>query len=306
MGPTRMSVPQSDHRRGLAYGLAAYGLWGLIPIYFKAAATPPLELLAHRVVWALGMLLVVCLRQLRFGEVRDALRSKRTLALLAGTTVLIAINWLVYIWAVVNGRIVEGSLGYFMTPLVNVLLGVVVLKERLERPVVGALLVAASGVLWLSFLYGRPPWISLSLAMSFGLYGLLRKLVRVGAVAGLTVETAFLFPLALGYLVLAGRRGALVFLSGSPGHDLFLVAAGPITAIPLLLFAGAARRLPLTSLGFLQYLSPTLQFFLATLLYREPFSLKQGIGFGLIWAALVIFAIHTLRRGTEEPVMEPE
>ena len=181
-----------------------------------------------------------------------------------------------------------------------------VLKERLERPVVGALLVAAAGVLWLTFESGRPPWISLSLAVTFGLYGLLRKLVRVGAVAGLTVETAFLFPLALAYLVGAEARGALVFLSGSSGHDLFLVLAGPITAIPLLLFAGAARRLPLSSLGFLQYLSPTLQFLLATLLYGERFTAAQAIGFGLIWTALVVFAAHTLRRGASEPVMEPE
>jgi chloramphenicol-sensitive protein RarD len=303
---SRSQRSASPDRRGLVYGLGAYGLWGLIPIYFKAVATPPVELLSHRVVWALAMLLLVCLRQSLFGEVRAAFRSRRSLALLCGSTLLIAANWLVYIWAVVNGRIVEGSLGYFMTPLVNVLLGVVILKERLDRPVIAALLVAACGVLWLSFQAGRPPWISLSLAATFGLYGLLRKLVRVGAVAGLTVETALLFPLALAYLVSAERRGALVFLSGSLGHDLALVLAGPITAIPLLLFAGAARRLPLTSLGFLQYLAPTLQFLVATILYREPFTQAQATGFGLVWAAILIFAFHTLRRGAEEPVMEPE
>lgn len=293
-------------RQGLAFGLGAYGLWGLIPIYFKTVATPPVELLSHRVVWALAMLLLVCLRQSLFVEVKDAFRSRRNLALLCGSTLLIAANWLVYIWAVVNGRVVEGSLGYFMTPLVNVLLGVVILKERLDRPVIAALAVAAAGVVWLSFQSGRPPWISLSLALTFGLYGLVRKLVRVGAVAGLTVETALLFPLALAYLVHGGREGALVFLSGSAGHDLALVLAGPITAIPLLLFAGAARRLPLTTLGFLQYLAPTLQFLVATLLFREPFSRAQAVGFGLVWAAILIFAFHTLRGGAEEPVMEPE
>jgi len=299
-------VSAPDRARGLAYGLGAYGIWGLIPTYFKAVASaPPLELLAHRVVWALGMLLVVGVRQGRLGELRGALRPGRTLVLLMGTTALIAVNWLIYIWAVVNRHVVEASLGYFITPLVNVLLGVVVLKERLERPVVGALLLAGGGVLWLALLSSRPPWVSLGLAASFGSYGLLRKLVPVGAVAGLTVETLLLFPLALAYLVGAERHGTLAFLSGSAGRDLLLVLAGPITAIPLLLFAGAVRRLPLTSLGFLQYLSPTLQFLLATLVYREPFAAVQGVAFGLIWAALVVFAVHTLRRGAEEPVMEP-
>jgi len=295
-----------DRTRGFAYGLGAYGLWGLIPIYFKAVSSaPPLELISHRVVWALGMLAVLAAWQRRFAELREAFASRRTMGLLAGTTVLIALNWLIYIWAVVNGRIVEASLGYFMTPLVNVLLGVLVLKERLDRPVVVALGLAAAGVLWLTVLSGRPPWVSLGLAASYGSYGLLRKLVRVGAAAGLTLETAFLFPLALGYLVAAERRGTLAFLSGPPGRDLLLVLAGPVTAIPLLLFAGAAQRLPLTSLGFLQYLSPTLQFLLATLVYREPFGAAQGAAFGLIWLALLVFAVHAVRGGMAEPVMEP-
>jgi chloramphenicol-sensitive protein RarD len=290
----------------LAYGLGAYGIWGLIPVYFKSVATaPPLELLSHRVVWALGMLALVGARAGRFGEIRTALASRRTMALLGGTTALIAVNWLVYIWAVLNGHIVEASLGYFMTPLVNVLLGVVVLKERLERPVVVALGLAAGGVAWLTLLSGRPPWVSLGLAVSFGSYGLLRKLVPVGAVAGITVETALLSPLALGYLVVAEQRGTLAFLSGSPGRDVLLVLAGPITAIPLLLFAGAARRLPLTSMGFLQYLSPTLQFLLATLVYGEPFGAAQAAAFGLIWLALLVFAVHALREKVAEPVMEP-
>jgi chloramphenicol-sensitive protein RarD len=296
----------SDRARGFAYGLGAYGIWGLIPAYFKAVAwAPPLELLAHRVVWALGLLLAVGLRQDGLAQLRAGLRSRRTLALLFGTSTLIAVNWLIYIWAVFNRHIVEASLGYFITPLVNVLLGVLVLKERLERPVVLALLLAAGGVLWLTLLVGRPPWVSLALAASFGSYGLLRKLVPIGAVAGLTVETGLLCAPALAYLFWAHERGALAFLSGSLGRDLLLVLAGPITAIPLLMFAGAVRRLPLTSLGFLQYLSPSLQFLLATLVYGEPFTAVQAVAFCLIWAALVVFAIHTLRRGVEEPVMEP-
>jgi chloramphenicol-sensitive protein RarD len=187
----------------------------------------------------------------------------------------------------------------------NVLLGVVVLKERLPRPVALALLLAGAGVLWLTVESGRPPWISFALALSFGLYGLLRKLVRVGALAGLTVETALLFPLALAYLGVAAARGSLAFFSESFARDLLLVAAGPITAIPLLLFAGATRRLPLSSMGFLQYLSPSLQFLLATFVYREPFTHVQAVAFGLIWTGLLVFAADTVRRRTEEPVMEP-
>jgi chloramphenicol-sensitive protein RarD len=297
----------SERTRGFAYGLGAYGIWGLIPAYFKAVApVPALELLAHRIVWALVMLLGVGARQDGLRELRGAFRNRRALGLLLGTTTLIALNWLIYIWAVFHGRIVEASLGYFITPLVNVLLGVAVLKERLQGRVKTALLLAGLGVLWLTILAGQPPLISLGLALSFGSYGLLRKLVPVGAVAGLTVETLLLAPFALGYLVLGYREGSLTFLSGPLIRDVLLVGAGPITAIPLLMFAGAVRRLTLTSLGFLQYLSPSIQFLLAVLVYREPFSGTQALAFSLILAGLVVFAVHTLRRGAAEPVMEPE
>jgi chloramphenicol-sensitive protein RarD len=293
--------------RGFVYGLGAYGIWGLIPVYFKAmASAPALELLAHRVVWAFLMLLAVGLRQDGLRELRTALRDHRARMLLLGTTTLIAVNWLIYIWAVFHGRMVEASLGYFITPLVNVFLGVVVLKERLEQPVKRALLLAGLAVLWLTVLSGQPPWISLGLAASFGGYGLLRKLVPVGAVAGLTVETMLLVPLALAYFALSYHRDALAFRSGSPIRDVLLVGAGPLTAIPLLLFAGAVRRLTLTSLGFLQYLAPSLQFLLAVLVYGEPFGSAQALAFGLIWTALALFAAHTLRRGDAEPLMEPD
>jgi chloramphenicol-sensitive protein RarD len=299
-------TPRASRRgRGLAYGLAAYGMWGLIPIYFKVvSAASPLELLAHRVVWAFVLLLFVAGRLKLLPELRAAVRPGRTLALLGASTVLIALNWLVYIWAVVSGRILEGSLGYYVNPLVNVLLGVLVLGERLARPVLVAVGVAGAGVLWLTVTAGRPPWVSLTLALSFGLYGLVRKLVPVGAVAALTVETALLLPFAAGYLLVAGARGVLAFLAGSPVRDLLLLLAGPATAVPLLFFAGAVRRLPLSTLGFLQYLSPTLQFLLAVAVYREPFTAARGVAFACIWAALAIFAVHTLRRGEEEPVTE--
>jgi chloramphenicol-sensitive protein RarD len=247
---------------------------------------------------------LLCWHAGQLDELRQALRAGRTLALLVATTVLIAVNWLVYIYAVVNGRILEGSLGYFINPLVNVLLGVIVLKERLERPVLAAVLIAAAGVLWLALESGRPPWVSLTLAVTFGLYGLLRKLSHVGALTGLTVETVLLLPPALAYLAWSGAAGGVVFLSGSRLIDVLLVFAGPVTAVPLLWFTGAARRLPLSTLGFLQYLSPTLQFLLAVVLYQEPFSAARGVAFGCIWTALAVFAVHSVRRAAAEPITE--
>ncbi len=302
-----MTSPAAGRGRGYAYALGAYTTWGLIPVYFKlVAAAPPLELLAHRVLWALLLLVPIGWRRDGLSELAQALRSRQTRRGLLASTLLIALNWLIYIWAVYGGRIVEASLGYFLTPLVNVLLGVIVLKERLERPVAVALALAACGVAWLTLLSGRPPWIAVGLALSFGSYGLVRKLVRsVGAVAGLSVETAFLSPLCLGYLWWAREHGTLAFLSGSPRLDVLLALAGPITAIPLLMFAGAVARLPLSNLGFLQYVSPSMQFLLAVLVYGEPFRAAQAGAFGLIWLALVVFAAHTLHRHAAEPVMEP-
>ena len=302
-----MTSPAQRRGRGYAYALGAYTIWGLIPAYFKLlTAAPPLELMSHRVLWAFFMLIPIAWHLDRFAELRLALRSPAARLGLSASTLLIAVNWLVYIWAVFGGRIVEASLGYFLTPLVSLVLGVVVLKERLERPVAIALGLAACGVLWLVVLSGRVPWIAVALALSFGSYGLVRKLVRgIGAVAGLTVETALLSPLALGYLVWAHERGTLAFRSGSPRLDVLLALAGPVTAIPLLFFAGAVARLPLSSLGFLQYVSPSMQFLLAVLVYGEPFTLAQAGAFGLIWLALALFAAHSLRRGAAEPVMEP-
>jgi len=302
-----MTAAGRGRGRGYLYALGAYTIWGLIPVYFKAvSSTPALELLSHRVLWAFVMLVPVGWRQDRLAELRRAAVSREAVLRLALSTVLIAANWLIYIWAVFGGRIVEASLGYFLTPLVNVLLGVVVLGERVERPVKIALAFASCGVLALAVLAGRPPWIALGLALSFGSYGLVRKLVRnVGAVAGLTVETAFLCPCALAYLAWAYAHGRLAFLAGAPSRDFLLVLSGPVTAIPLLMFAGAVARLPLSSIGLLQYVSPSVQFLLAVLVYGEPFTAAQAGAFGLIWMALAVFAVHTVRRGVAEPVMEP-
>ena len=295
-------MPSSDvgrddsWRRGLLYGIAAYGSWGFMPVYIKAVrAVPILEVLSHRVFWAFLLLLALCWKQGELATIRAAVRTPRTLALLTGSTVAIAVNWLAYIWAVVHGHVLESSLGYFINPLVNVLFGVAILGERLDRPVRIAFAVAGTGVLWMVLRAGHVPWIALTLATSFGLYGLLRKLAPVGGLAGLTIETGLLSPLAggfIGWVVANGRSG---FLAGDLKTDTLLLLAGPITAVPLLFFAGAARRLPLSTLGLLQYLSPSLQFLLAVFAYREPLDPARLVAFAFIWTALVIFAVYTAR-----------
>ncbi len=280
-----------ERRLGLVYGFAAYGCWGVLPLYFKAVdAAPPLELLCHRVVWAVILLLGLCARLGLKHALRSALRPGRTLGLLCASTALIAFNWLIYINAVVSGDVLEASLGYYINPLVNILLGVVVFRERLPRQVLVAVAIAAGGVAWLTLSVGRPPWLALALAFSFALYGLARKLAPVGAVVGLTVETGLLSPLALGWLWWSAAQGQLVFRTRGLELDLLLLLAGPVTAIPLLFFTGAARRLPLTTIGFLQYLSPTIQFLMAVTLFGEPFTRARGVAFACIWIALAIVA----------------
>lgn len=214
---------------------------------------------------------------------------------MAASGTAIAANWLVYIWAVLTGRILEASLGYFITPLVSVLLGIAVFKERLARPLVLATGLAALGVGWLTFQAGQLPWIALALALLFGSYGMLRKIAPVGAVVGLTVETLLLLLPACGFLIWSHAADRLAFLSGGHGRDALLVLSGPITAVPLLLFAAAARRLPLSTLGFLQYLSPTIQFFLAVLVYGEPLTRARIGAFVCIWVGLAIFLTQSMR-----------
>lgn len=283
-------------RHGLAYGLAAYGAWGFFPVYLKAVARAPvLELVCHRVIWAVGLLLLLSWQQDRLADIRAALRNPRALRVLAASTALIAVNWLIYVYAVVSARMLEASLGYYINPLVNVLLGVVILHERLHRLERLALALAAAGILWLGLHVGQPPWISLALAVSFALYGLLRKIAPVGALTGLAIETLLLSPLAIAYVGWRVASGKAAFLSGDTTLDVLLVLAGPVTAFPLLCFAAAARRLPLSTLGFLQYLSPTVQFLLAVVVYGEPFQHAQAGAFALIWAALAVFAYHTVR-----------
>jgi chloramphenicol-sensitive protein RarD len=282
-------------------------VWGLSPVYFKAlSSVPPLEILSHRVAWSVVLLAAAVAMSGAFGELRRSLASGRALITLGATTVLISGNWLLYIWAVNSGHLLEASLGYFVNPLVNVLLGVVFLRETLSRPQAVAVTLAGAGVLWLLLGYGRFPWISLTLATSFGLYGLLRKSAGVGAVTGLLAETALLAPAALAYLGARAATGAGAFGAGW-SISLLLAAAGAITSVPLVWFALAVRRLKLSTMGFLQYVAPSLQFALAVWLYREPFTRTHLVTFGLIWTSLALYSWDALwrLRGVERPHAGP-
>ncbi len=298
-GPSRRGgpLPQRDATTaGLLYALGAYLVWGLSPVYFKAlSGVPPLEILSHRVAWSVALLAPAVALSGAWGELRGALGSWRALLTLGATTVLISVNWLLYIWAIDSGHLLEASLGYFVNPLVSVVLGVVFLREALSRAQTLAVGLAGAGVLWLLLGYGRFPWISLTLATTFGLYGLLRKSAGVGALTGLLAETALLAPAALLYLGAKGASGSGAFGSGWR-VSLLLAAAGAITAVPLVWFALAVRRLRLSTMGFLQYLAPSLQLALAVWLYREPFTRSHLVTFGFIWTSLGLYSWDAVRR----------
>lgn len=279
---------------GLAATAGAFLLWGLSPIFWKFLAhVPASELLAHRISWSALLMVLVTAARRRMRQPLAYLRPGPALPSLLASTVLIASNWLLYIWAVTTERILEASLGYFVNPLVSVLLGLIVLRERLRRPQWIAVGVAASGVGVLVAKTGEIPAISLALAATFGLYGLLRKTVAAGPIDGLAVETWLLAPWTVGWLVVVPSPGA--FRNVGVGTDLLLVATGLMTAIPLLLFAAGARRLPLSTVGLLQYLAPTLQFLLAVLVYGEPFDRSRAAAFVLIWIALGIYTVDARR-----------
>jgi chloramphenicol-sensitive protein RarD len=284
-------------RGGLALGLGAYLLWGVLPLYFKAlAGVGAVEIVAHRIVWSLFFLGALVTFWKRWPAIRAAVTTPRVLMTLALTSTLIGVNWLVYIYAVMSGHVLEGSLGYYLNPLVNVLLGVVLLKERLSRFQKIAVGLAAAGVAVLAAGAGEALWISLILAASFALYGYLRKVAPVDSLEGLSIETTILLPLALGYLIWLDRAGGGHFME-SRATDILLILGGALTAIPLLLFTAAARRLPYSTLGFLQYVAPSLQFLLAVLVFREPLTTAHIVCFAAIWAALAIFVFEGIRTG---------
>lgn len=286
---------QKSARHGVFFGLAAYLTWGSFPIFFKALdGAAPLEIVCHRIVWSVVFLFMLVSLRRQLGRVIVALRDRQNLLTLCGSTLLIATNWLVFIYAVQHGEVLQSSLGYFITPLLSVLLGFMFLRERLNRWQLFSVLLALLGVLNLAFHHSQFPWIALVLASSFGLYGLLRKVARVEAMVGLTVETLLLGPFALGYLVYLSMHQDNTFLAGTLRLDLLLPLSGVVTAIPLLLFVGAARRLQLATIGFLQYITPSLHFMLAVGMYNEPFSRGHLVSFLFIWAGLAIYSSDAL------------
>jgi chloramphenicol-sensitive protein RarD len=288
--------PEAERRRGLALALAAFGFWGFAPIYFKALRhVSPLDILAHRVAWSVPFLAVLLSTVGTWSGVRTALRSRRTLGTLAVTAVLVAVNWLTFIHGVTSGRILDTSLGYYINPLVNVVLGMVFLRERLTRPQALAVGLAAAGTLWLTLSLGRFPWIALTVALTFGFYGLLRRGVAIDSIGALFVETSLLFPLALGFLAWLGGAGKGAFVAAGASTSVLLACAGFVTALPLIWFAGAARRLPYSWVGLCQYLAPSLTFLLGVFVYGEPFTPAHGVAFACIWTALAIFSADLVR-----------
>jgi chloramphenicol-sensitive protein RarD len=285
-----------DGRRGLLYGAAAYLLWGLFPLYFPLLEPAGAgEILAHRVLWSLVTMLVVVVASRRLPQLRALFRRHRARNLLTVAAVVIAVNWGTYIWGVNNHRVVETSLGYFINPLVTVLMGVLILRERMRPWQWGAIGIATVAVVGLTVDYGHPPWVALTLAFSFGTYGLAKKQANVEAVESLTFETLVLASVALGYLVWLGGAGESHFTGHGTGHMLLLMSAGVVTAVPLLFFGAAAIRVPMTTLGLLQYLAPVLQFLLGVTLLDEHMSAMRWLGFALVWVALVIFTVEATR-----------
>jgi chloramphenicol-sensitive protein RarD len=281
---------------GVLAATGAYILWGLLPVYWKLInQVPAHEILAHRIVWSFLFMigLVVATNRVRtmIGEIKQHLSSTRNKVNLVGCALLITVNWLIYIWAVNDNRIVETSFGYYINPLVSVLLGVTVMKEKLTFWQSVAVFFATMGVLNMAFYVGTIPWVAIALAVSFGLYGLFKKVLNLGAVAGITMETLLVTPLALAYLAFLGQQGSSSLSLDALGTLALLAGTGVITAIPLLLFSYGTNRLPLTVLGFIQYLSPSIALLIGVVVYHEPFTAVHLISFGLIWFALLIFSL---------------
>ncbi len=286
----------ADARVGVMYALMAYGWWGLIPIYFKAVAhVPPLHVLGHRIVWSLLLLLPIVMLRGRITELLRTFRHRDDLARLSLTALLIAGNWLVFIYAVCAGHLLQCSLGYFINPLVSVLLGFIFLGERLRPMQLAAVLLALLGVLAFVVVNGEAPQVALFLAITFGFYGLLRKTAGVDGLLGLTVETALLTPIALAFLLIAAQQGQQVFLAGDLRVDLLLLASGVVTALPLLWFTNGARRLRLTTMGFLQYTAPSMHLLLALLVFHEVFRLGDALAFAFIWVAVGVYSFDAWR-----------
>jgi chloramphenicol-sensitive protein RarD len=292
--------------KGILYGIGAYAAWGFFPIYWKFLHhVPAIQLIGHRIIWSFLLLVIFIFFTKQWTEFRATVKSG-VLGIYTIAAILIGINWLVYVWAVNASYIVETSLGYFINPLISVLLGVIFFKERLRIAQWIPVILAAIGVIYLTFVYGRLPYIALALAFSFGLYGLVKKLSPLGSLYGLTIETGILFIPALGYLFFVQAAGTAAFLHTGITSDLLMIGAGLVTTVPLLMFASAARSIPLWVVGLLQYIAPTLQFTIGVFIYKEPFSYHQLIGFGIVWTALIIFLVenYLANRAQVEPLPE--
>ncbi len=287
----------TQYRSGLVAAIGAFLFWGVFPLYLALlAAVPALQILAHRIVWCCVFVVAWVALRGELPAMRAALANRGSRLRLAASGSLISVNWLTYVWAINHGHVIDSSLGYFINPLVSVALGVVVLSERLNRAQWTAVALAAAGVLYLTIVTGRLPWISLVLASSFGLYGLIRKVVAVESLPALATETLLLAPLAAGYLLWVGAQGTGAFGRLGLGLDLLLLGSGVATAVPLALFAYGARRIPLSTVGLTQYLAPSMQLLLGVFFFGEPFPRARAIGFALIWCGLAIYAADGLRR----------
>ena len=282
---------------GFLYCILAFSMWGTFPLYFRAlGAVPASEMVLHRCVWSVVLLLGILALRRHWAWLGAVMREPRRILVFAGSAALLLGNWFVYVYAVQNGHVVEASLGYFINPLLNVMLGVLVLHERLRRPQWAAVALAAAGVLWLTWQTGRLPWIALVLAGTFAIYGLIRKTASLGALEGLTIENLVVAPIVVPALIFWTASGHGALASGDTGLVGLLVLAGPLTALPLLLFAAGARRLPLATVGLLQYLSPSLQLVLGIWVFHEPFDGARLVGFACIWAGLAIYSFDALLR----------
>ena len=295
-----MSLPEKDPEHSstaLIAGLAAFVTWGLVPVYWKLLMEIPApQILAHRFVWTIAFLAALLTWQRRWPEVIATATTPRAALFCLSSGIMVSLNWLIFIWAVNIGRVLETSLGYFMTPIVNVLLGALILRERLTLAQLTSILIASAGVIVLTIGYGHFPWIAICLCITFGLYGLLRKQSGTAAITGLFLETTFLSPIAIAYLVVLTTHGTLIFGSSHPTLSALLLSTGIVTALPLVWFGYAARHLRLVTIGFLQYLSPSISFFLGVFLYRETFTVVHLITFSLIWIALALVSAEALVR----------
>src|SRR5215216_3041341 len=294
-------------KKGILNGIAAYVMWGVFPIYWKLLhEVPAMQVIGHRIIWSFALLILFILLTKQWKEFRSVALTAKTIGIYSIAGVLLTINWLVYVWGVNAGFIVETSLGYFINPLLSVLLGVIFLHERLRATQWIPVGIAAFGVVYLTAVYGRLPWIALSLAFSFGFYGFVKKLAPLGSLYGLTLETGIAFPLALIYLLIVEMNGSAAFAHESPSTTLLLIGAGAVTTIPLLMFASAAKQIPLSVVGLLQYIAPTIQFLIGIFIYKEAFDRSHLIGFGIVWVALVIFWVENFlaHRVPVEPIPE--